>query len=134
MKRLILALLLTACASVPRNPEYDGQVAREVARCQPGPCWEMQAINNNYYEARVYVNGVRVAILPGNMLKSVPVLVTRAALDGAGCFVVYVKLWPDTKTAYSERGCPNSRSRLELSVEDSYGGHPLHVWVQDWAR
>lgn len=53
-------------------------------------------------------------------------------LDGAGCMTVLVKLYPDTKTAYSSRARPIPGSRLELAIAESYGEHPLHLWLQDW--
>lgn len=116
----LAGLIMAGCASVPREPCLDR-------------CWVMQARNDNYYEARVYVNGARVATLPSLMGKSVGIPITRSMLDGAGCLVVYVRLYPDSKTASSERECPNDRSRLELSIEESYGMHPLHVWLNNWA-
>jgi hypothetical protein len=55
-------------------------------------------------------------------------------LDGSGCMEVLVKLFPDTKAAYSSKVCPVTGSRLELAIADSFGQMPLHVWLQDWRR
>jgi len=94
----------------------------------------MSASNDNYFEARVYILGQRVATLPGTMAKGVAIPVKRSMLDGSGCMEVLVKLFPDTKAAYSSKVCPVTGSRLELAVADSYGQMPLHVWLQDWRR
>ena len=134
---LMSVLLLGACASIPRASmshaqSYDGAPEQaEAPRCTD-ICWIMSARNDNYYEARVYINGQRVAALPGMTAKDVRIPIKRSMLDAAGCMVVAVKLFPDTKGAYSSRECPASGSRLELSVGTSYGGFPLHVWVNQW--
>jgi hypothetical protein len=131
---LMMSAMLGACASMPHDPSYDG--ARELVeapRCTDA-CWVLSARNDNYYEARVYINGQRAATLPGMMAKAVGIPITRSMLNGAGCMAVFVKLYPDTKTAYSSDACPVPGSQLELAVEPSYGGHPLHLWLQDWRR
>jgi hypothetical protein len=94
----------------------------------------MSARNDNYFEARVYVSGQSVATLPGMMAKAVRIPVRRSMLDGAGCMVVLVKLYPDMKTASSSRECPVPGSQLELAIAESYGAYPLRVWLQDWRR
>jgi hypothetical protein len=131
---LMMTAMLGACASIPHDPGYDG--ARELVeapRCTD-TCWVMSARNDNFYEARVYINGQRAATLPGMMGKAVGIPITRSMLNGAGCMMVFVKLYPDTKTAYSSDACPVPGSQLELAVDASYGGHPLHLWLQDWRR
>lgn len=120
MKRLALALLLTACASLAPDTSP--------------PLWVIRAQNDNYDEARVYINDVRVATLPGNMSKSVGIPVTRSMLTGDGCLVAYVKLWPSEKAIHSDHVCPVRGSRLSLSIEESYGRFPLHVWFVDFVR
>jgi hypothetical protein len=92
----------------------------------------MSARNDNYFEARVYISGQRVATLPGMMAKEVGIPIRRSMLDGGGCMAVVVKLYPDTKVASSSRACPVPGSRLELAIADSYGEHPLQLWLQDW--
>jgi len=66
--------------------------------------------------------------------KAVTIPVTRSMLDAAGCMIVFVKLYPELRTAYSSNACPVPGSELELSVEESYGGYPLRLWLQDWRR
>ena len=131
----MIVMLLGGCASLPHDPEYDGVMGGAVgpsgpASCTDG-CWVMTARNSNYYEARAYVNGHRVATLPGLMANVVRIPISRTMLDGAGCMVVMVKLYPDTKTAYSSNECPVPGSRLELDVAESYG-EPLHLYLQEW--
>jgi hypothetical protein len=94
----------------------------------------LAARNDNYFEARVYINGRRAATLPGMMAKAVGIPIRRSTLDGAGCMVVFVKLYPDNKAAYSSNACPVPGSQLELAIDESYGGHPLRLWLQDWRR
>lgn len=120
MKRLLLALLLTACASLASDPTP--------------PLWVISAKNENFDEARVYVNNIRVATLPGMMYGSVGIPVTRSMLRGDGCLVVYVKLWPSEKAVHSDVACPVRGSRLSLSIEESYGRFPLHAWLVDYVR
>ena len=129
-----MVVLLQACATIKHDPTYDGapQLA-EKPRCTD-VCWVMSARNDNFYEARVYINGQRAATLPGMMAKGVGIPIRRSMLDGAGCMVVFVKLYPDMNTAYSSNACPVPGSQLELAVEESYGGHPLHLWLQDWRK
>lgn len=130
----LMLVLLQACASIPHDPSYDGAPDRaEKPRCTD-VCWVMAARNDNFYEARVYINGQRKATLPGMMAKAVDIPITRSMLDAAGCMIVFVKLYPETKTAYSSNACPVPGSRLELGIEESYGGHPLHLWLQDWRK
>jgi hypothetical protein len=132
----MMLALLGACASLPRDTEYDGAVGgaagpSEPARCTD-ICWVMTARNDNYYEARAYINGRRIATLPGLMAKPVAIPISRSMLDGAGCMVVTVQLYPDTKRANSTRECPVPGSRLQLAVGESYGGFPLQLYLQDW--
>ena len=137
----LMSVLLAGCASIPRYPNYDGaseqaegaSVQVEAPRCI-NICWLMSARNDNYFEARVYILGQRVATLPGTMAKGVRIPVKRSMLDGSGCMEVLVKLFPDTKAAYSSKVCPVTGSRLELAIADSFGQMPLHVWLQDWRR
>lgn len=136
---LLLCLLLSGCASIPHNPNYYAASQQVEGASEQGEahrctdiCWVMSARNDNYFEARVYILGQRVATLPGTMAKGVPIPVKRSMLDGSGCMEILVKLFPDTKTAYSSKVCPVTGSRLELAIADSYGEMPLHVWLQDW--
>jgi hypothetical protein len=133
-----LMLLLGACASIPSDTAYDGAMGGAL-----GPpalpscndiCWLMAARNDNYYEARVYINGHRVARLPGMMAKSIGIPIRKSMLDGAGCMEVYVQLFPDTKAAHSSTQCPAPGSQLELAINESYGEHPLRLALQDWRR
>src|SRR5215208_1911991 len=107
----LLALVLGACASIPQASmshalAYDGAPEQlEAPRCSD-ICWVMSATNENYFEARVFINGQRVARLPGMMTKQVAIPISRSILDAAGCMVVFVKLYPDTKTASSSKECP----------------------------
>jgi hypothetical protein len=94
----------------------------------------MTARNDNYSEARVYINGQRAATLPGMMRRAVGIPIRRSMLDGAGCMEVFVKLYSDTKTASSSKACPIPGSQLQLAIEESYGGHPLNLWLQDWRK
>ena len=131
-KTILMCALLGACASIPQNRNYDGAAEQvEAPRCID-ICWVMSVRNDNYYEARVYISGQRVATLPGMMRKDVGIPITRSMLDGAGCMAVEVKLYPDTKSASSSRQCPTPGSRLELAIAESYGEHPLHLYLQDW--
>jgi hypothetical protein len=131
---LLMVVLLQACASIPHDPNYDGASDKaERPRCT-NVCWVLAARNDNYFEARVYINGQRAATLPGMMAKAVVIPITRSMLDAAGCMVVFVKLYPDTKAAYSSNACPVPGSRLELGIDDSYAGRPLHLWLQDWRK
>lgn len=134
---LMSVLLLGACASMPRASmshaqSYDGESEQaEASRCTD-VCWVMSARNDNYYEARVYINGQRVAALPGMTAKDVRIPIKRSMLDAAGCMVVFVKLFPVTKGAHSSKECPVPGARLELAVGTSYGSFPLHVWLNEW--
>jgi hypothetical protein len=146
----LMSVLLRACATVPHSPSYyeeREQVEGERERLEAGEpekveaprctdiCWVMLARNDNFYEARVYIGGQRVARLPGMMAKDVAIPIRRSMLDGTGCMVVFVELYPDTKAAYSSKQCPvPGRSRLELAIAESCGGHPLQLWLQDWQR
>jgi hypothetical protein len=134
----MMVLLLGGCASLPSESAYDGAVGGAL-----GPpalpsctdiCWLMAARNDNYYEARVYINGHRVARLPGMMAKSVGIPIRKSMLDAAGCMEVYVQLFPDTKAAHSSTQCPAPGSQLELAINESYGEHPLRLALQDWRR
>jgi hypothetical protein len=132
---LMSVLLLGACASMPRTSMsqargFDG-APEQVERCTD-TCWLMSARNENYFEARVYIRGQRVATLPGMTAKQVAIPITRSMLDAAGCMVIFVQLSPDTKTAYSSKECPVPGSRLELAVGNSYGEHPLRLWLNEW--
>jgi hypothetical protein len=128
--------LLGACVSVPRAQSYSSydEATKQVDAAPECTdiCWVMTARNDNYYEARAYVNGTRVATLPGMMAGAVRIPISRSMLDGAGCIVAFVQLYPDTKKAYSTKECPVRGSRLELAVGESYGGHPLHLYLQEW--
>jgi hypothetical protein len=132
-----MVLLLGACASLPRDPDNAG-VMGGVGPSDPASCtdlcWLMSARNDNYFEARVYINGHRVARLPGMMAKSAAIPIRKSMLDGAGCMEVYVQLFPVEKTAYSSRECPAQGSQLELAINESYGEHPLRLSLQDWRR
>lgn len=131
-----MVVLLGGCASLPRDTEYDGAVGGAVGPSEPARCtdicWVMTARNDNYYEARAYINGRRIATLPGLMANPVAIPISRSMLDGAGCMVVFVQLYPDTKRASSTRECPVPGSRLQLAVGESYGGFPLQLYLQDW--
>jgi hypothetical protein len=143
----LLTLLLGACASVPRYAGYDGaaevpQAAlhveganREgnVPLCRES-CWVMSVRNDNFYDAKIYINGMRAATLPGLMAKEVGIPITRSMLDAGGCINVFVRLQLDAKTAHSSKVCPGPGSRLQLSIENSSGAYPLHLWLQDWGR
>lgn len=136
--RVALAIAGTAtlvyilgCASLQHDPRYDGVEEQEPSRCSDA-CFVLMAQNNNWAEARTYINGRRVALLPAMMIKPVPIVITRWMLDGAGCLVVFVQLFPDNKAGSSSRECPAPGSRLTLSIEESYGQHPLHVWLTAW--
>lgn len=133
---------LLACASIPRDPNYDGSFGGALGG-GGGPieppgctdiCWVMSVRNDNYSEARVYINGLRAATLPGMMRRAVGIPIRRSMLDGAGCMDVIVKLYPDTKTARSSKACPVKGSRLDLSINESYGFQPLQLWLNDWRR
>jgi hypothetical protein len=115
-------------------PSYDGALEKAQAPRCTDVCWVMAAKNDNFYEARVYINGQRVATIPGMAAKAVAIPATRSMLDGAGCMTVFVKLYPEMKTAFSSDTCPVPGSQLELSVEESLGGNPLRLWLQDWRR
>ena len=134
---LMSVLLLGACASMPRASmshaqSYDGESDQaEAPRCTD-VCWVMSARNDNYYEARVYISGQKVATLPGMTAKDVRIPIRRSMLDATGCMVVFVRLFPDTKGAYSSQECPVPGSRLELAVGTSSGIFPLHVWLNQW--
>jgi hypothetical protein len=126
---LVIMLLMGACASIQRDPSYE----EEAPRCTE-ICWVMTVRNDNYSEARVYINGQRAATLPGMMRRAVGIPIRRSMLDGAGCMEVFVKLYSDTKTASSSKACPIPGSQLQLAIEESYGGHPLNLWLQDWRK
>ena len=152
-KTVLMCVLLGGCASIPRGPNYYGaseQVGAgaleqaeaeaperaEAPRCI-GACWFLSARNENYYEARVYISGMRVATLPGMMAGNVEIPIMRSMLDDEGCMSFQVKLYPDAKTAsssraYSSRQCPVPGSRLELAIPASSSGHPLLARSQDW--
>jgi hypothetical protein len=131
---LVMGVLMEACATVPRAASYDEATEQvEMHRCTD-ICWVMSARNNNYSEARVYINGRRAATLPGLMGKDVAIPIRRSMLDGAGCMVVFVKLYPEMNTAYSSNECPVPGSRLELAIEESNGNYPLRLWLQDWRK
>lgn len=126
--------VMTGCASVVHDPAYDGDdVTKLVTRCSDA-CFILMAQNNNFYDARTYINGQRITLLPGMMPKALPIVISRGMLDGAGCLQVFVQLFPDNKSGYSDRECPAQGSRLSLTIEESYGGHPLHVWLVPWAK
>ena len=133
---LMSVLLLGACASMPHASMsqalgYDGELEQvEAPRCTD-ICWVMSARNDNFYEARVYIRGQKVAALPGMTGKAVQIPIRRSMLDAAGCMVVAVRLFPDTKEAYSSKECPVPGSRLELAVGASYGEHPLRLWLNE---
>jgi hypothetical protein len=130
---LMMTAMLGACASIQHDPSYDGAPEAQAHRCTD-VCWVLAAKNDNFYEARVYINGQRVATIPGMAAKAVAIPVTRSMLDAAGCMTVFVKLYPEMKTAFSSNACPVPGSQLELSVEESLGGYPLRLWLQDWRR
>ena len=131
-----LSVLLGACVSLPhaqRYSKYDEATKQiEAAPSCTDICWVMTARNDNYNEARAYVNGRRVATLPGLMANAVRIPISRSMLDAAGCMVVFVQLYPDTKRAYSAKECPVPGSRLELAVAESSAGDPLHLYLQQW--
>jgi hypothetical protein len=131
---ILMATLLGACASVQRDPGYDGAAEQVQAPHCTDICWVMAAKNDNFYEARVYINGQRAATIPGLTDKAVSIPITRSMLTPAGCIVVFVRLYPEAKTAYSSDTCPVPGSQLELAIGESNGGHPLRLWVQDWRR
>src|SRR5712671_7089651 len=65
----MMGALLGGCASIPREPSFDAVAELvEPSRCTE-ICWVMSARNDNYFEARVYISGQRVATLPGMMAK-----------------------------------------------------------------
>ena len=139
---LLVGSLVGACASIPRAANYDGayelvETPRgaseqiDASRCTD-TCWVMSARNDNYFEARVYVRGQRVATLPGMMAKDVHIPIARSMLDATGCMAVVVALYPDTKTARSANACPVPGSRLQLAIAESYGRLPLQLYLQDW--
>jgi hypothetical protein len=136
---LVTTFLMGACASIPHRPSYYDGAAQpiEAPRQVQAPsctdiCWLMSVQNNNYFDARVYINGKSVGLLPGMMAKHVAIPISRSMLDARGCMVVFVKLYPDMKTAQSSAECPVPGSRLELAIEDSHSGFPLRLWLQDW--
>jgi hypothetical protein len=131
---ILMASLLGACASLPRDPGYDGASEQIQAPSCADNCWVMAAKNDNFNEARVYINGRRAATIPGLTAKAVNIPITRSMLNPAGCVVVFVRLYPDTRTASSSDACPVPGSQLELAIDDSNGGHPLRLWLQDWRK
>ena len=131
---LLTSILLGACASIPNDLDYSGAPEiLETPRCID-VCWVMLTRNDNFNEARVYISGQRVATLPGMMAKNVAIPIRRSMLDGAGCLVVFVNLYPDAKTESSTKQCPVAGSRLELAIPESNGAHPLNLWLQDWRK
>lgn len=128
----LIGVLPGACASIPHDPNFEGEPAGAIAeppRCVEF-CWIMTARNHNYSAARVYINGRRVATLGGMTSKDVGIPITRSMLDGTGCMTVFVKLLPDTKSS-SSTACPAPGARLDLAIEGSSGGYPLHLWLKD---
>ena len=125
-----LAVIFSACATVPALSPGEKAV-RDAEKClqRSDFCYVMQAQNNNWSEATVYVNGQRLAQLPATMDRPTPLFVPRSILDGAGCLVVQVKLFPDTGRGTSTQECPGRDQRLSLTIENNNGRFPLHVWL-----
>lgn len=131
---ILMSVLLGACASTPHGLSYDEAPERVEARRCTDICWVMLARNDDFNEARVYITGQRIATLPGLMANDVAIPIRRSMLDGAGCMVVFVKLYPDMKSGYSSRQCPVPGSRLQLAIQPNNAGNSLNLWLNDWRR
>ena len=116
MKRLLLALALTACASVPTTSD-------PAARCLAnGPCVVVQAENQFFEPATIYLNGARAAELSAG--ESRVVWMPESRLVEGRCLYASVLLRQSGRQMNAARECLTAGGYYTLSV--AVGGH---LWV-----
>lgn len=126
MKWLLLVPLLVGCASAGIGGPGERAI-RDAEMClRSGPCLVMQVYNRNTTDARLYLNGSRLAFVNG--LSEGPVFIPRWRLDNAGCAVIQVRLMAGPSVLTS-RECPREGMRLVLDIDPSSPISDLHAWL-----
>lgn len=130
MKTLLLLslALVTACASVQHDPEYDGSTLRDAALClKLGPCTVVQVESRNFYDAELTVNGQRLGYAVGN--SHTTLFVPNVRLDPSGCGVIRAVFRMTSVAVSSSKECVRPGDHFNLDIDPS---SPLQPFPKIW--
>lgn len=126
---LALLALSVACAS---SQNYDGTRTEEDLRLclKAGPCTVLHVRNDNFADARIYLNGSRFAFVASHSYETL--FVPRWRLDSDRCAVIEVRLMVGG-TATTSRECVRSEGYYELTIDASTPSSRPNVTLTPYA-